>query len=122
MLRIIGIQRNEVPAREFLLLQNQGAMRVNLRGHAILSDCALDGEPTQVNHAFGDDANILPGNYVVLFSGPGEAKFVKGKDGALVYYAYMGKGRSVWEHQLGSIHVLATQHTYCERGPALFLK
>ncbi|MFZ4506214.1 MAG: hypothetical protein ACOYON_00775 [Fimbriimonas sp.] len=121
MLRIVGVQRENMPAREFLLLQNQGSMRVQLRGHLVMSDLAISCRDTGAAHAFGDEVTILPGMFVVLFSGCGEGRFVRGKDGALVYYAYMGSNRSVWEHELGPIHLMNTQHTFVERGPALFL-
>ena len=41
MIRIVGIQRAERPEEEFVLLQNQGGMRLNLRGHVILTDAAV---------------------------------------------------------------------------------
>lgn len=116
MIRIVGVQRNHCPDREFVLLQNQGGMRLNLRGHVVLSEAALNsGNLCREAHAFGDDTNVPPGCYVLLFSGEGNPRWARTKDGALVYYAYMNREAPVWESVAGPMHVLATQHTYTER-------
>lgn len=123
MIRIVGVQRNEAPEREFVLLQNQGGMRINLRGHVVMSDTSVDsGNLACSAHVFADDALIPPGNYVILYSGHGESRWVRTKDGTNVYYTFMGRDTAVWEYTQGPMHVLSTHHTYVERGPALVLR
>ena len=124
MIRIVGIQRHETPEQEFVLLQNQGGLRVNLRGHMLLSECAVQsGDLTRAVHIFNDEALIPAGMYVILFSGPGQPRWGKTKDGALIYFAYMNRNSTVWERISGALHVLSTHHTYTlERSAALVLK
>lgn len=124
MLRIVGVQKAESPAREFVLLQNQGSMRVTLRGHLVISDESLSsGSLTNAAHCFADDVHIAPGLFVILFSGDGEPRWAKTKDGTHVYYAYMGRSHPVWNQTPSTLHVLSVQHSYIERTePALLLK
>ena len=122
MLRIVGVQKNAFAEQEFVLLQNQGSMRISLRGHVVLSECAVDsGDLGMTAHAFKDDVNVLPGMYVILFSGSGTSRWAKTKDGAMVYYSYMGKDASVWNRSAGPLHVLNRVHTYAERREALLV-
>lgn len=119
MLRIVGVQRNAFAEQEFVLLQNQGSMRIALRGHVVLSECAVDsGDLGGTAHAFRDDVTIPPGHYVILFSGSGVSRWARTKDGGQVYYTYMGRGDSVWQGSEGPLHVLNRVHTYAERREA----
>lgn len=123
MIRIVGVQRNPVPEQEFLLLQNQGGLRVKLRGHVVMSDCAIEGNSlASHSHVFADDALIPAGMYVLLSTGFGESRWARTKDGQMIYYAYMGRSGPVWDECPGAIHLLAPQHTFVERGPALLLR
>jgi hypothetical protein len=122
MLRIVGVQRSERPEREFILLQNQGGMRVVLRGHLVMADRAPEAGLARFAHAFSEEESIQPGLYVCLFSGAGMPRWVRAKDGSSVFYCYMGRDEAVWDPLEGGLHVLHTQHTYCERGPALLLR
>jgi hypothetical protein len=121
LIRVIGIQRSESPENEFVLLQNQGNLRIALKGHALLSGSVFASGDFYVGaHTFNDDALVPPGMYVILHTGHGEARWSRTKDGGLVYHAYMGKDRPVWQHVDGPLHLLNTQHTYVERPePAL---
>lgn len=122
MIRIVGLQKDEDVQREFLLLQNQCAMRINLRGHAIVSDCRLEGETSGVLHLFRDDAWIPPGGYVMVHTGHGHALNGRTKDGSSVYKTFMGRESTVWGGVQGNIHLLHPQHTYClRRGEALLV-
>lgn len=97
-------------------------MRISLRGHVVLSETAVDsGDLGMAAHAFNDDVKIPPGMYVILFSGPGNARWAKTKDGALVYHSYMGRDASVWNKSAGPFHVLNKVHTYIERREALLV-
>jgi len=122
VIRIVGIQRSQSAAQEFVLLQNQGSMRLSLRGHMVVSDNAIDASDlTQLAHAFNDDVLIPPGMYVLLFSGRGTPKWARTKDGALVYYAYMHRDYAVWDQCNGPIHVLNTHHSFVDRTPNLVM-
>lgn len=116
MIRIVGLQRNPSPDQEFILLQNQGSMRINLRGHVILTESAfLSGILGDSYFSFTQDMTIAPGQYVVLYSGFGTARMVRTKDGMMVYHVYMGRELSVWQNSLLPLHVLGIQHSYQER-------
>lgn len=122
MLRIVGVQKNAFAEQEFVLLQNQGSLRIALRGHVVLSECAVDsGDLGLTAHAFKDEVNIPPGTYVILFSGSGKSRWARSKDGATVFYTYMGRESSVWNHSAGPLHVLNRVHTYAERRQALLV-
>ena len=122
MLRIVGVQRNAYAEQEFVLLQNQGSMRITLRGHVVLSDCALDsGDLGLTAHAFNDEVHVPPGMYVILFTGRGNPRWARTKDGAMVYHSYMGRDASVWHLCSGPFHVLNRVHTYAERREAMLV-
>ena len=122
MIRIVGVQKNAFAEQEFVLLQNQGSMRISLRGHVVLSECAVESGDLGVSaHAFKDEVHIPPGMYVILFSGSGTPRWAKTKDGAMVYYSYMGKDAGVWNRSAGPLHVLNRVHTYAERREALLV-
>ena len=123
MIRIVGVQRNELPEKEFILLQNQGSLRINLKGHLVASENAIaSSDLSFAAHALADEALIPPGMYVLLSTGCGEPKWTRAKDGAMIYYTYMNRTTSVWERSCGSVHLLSMQHTYADRGPALLLR
>jgi hypothetical protein len=116
LIRIVGIQRSEQSSGEFLLLQNQGGLRVNLRGTVVLADLAIETSSFACGaHVFSDDVNVPPGAFVLLQTGDGEARWTKTKEGAMVYYTYMGRREPVWNRVTGPLHVLCAQHTYTER-------
>lgn len=115
-LRIVGIRRATDPADEFVLLQNQGSLRAHLRGHAVMDDGSLQGGLAGPGvHLFADDVHIPPGMYVLLISGPGQPRWCRSKDGALIYHAYMGRRSPVWSRLPGPFHVLGKVHTFTER-------
>ena len=123
VIRIVGLQRNESPAQEFVLMQNQGSLRLNLRGHLVVSESAIEESNLSVAaHAFSDEVLVPPGMYILLFTGQGSPRWTRTKDGALVYYAYMNRDLPVWDRAAGPLHVLCPQHTFTERPPALLLR
>jgi len=123
VIRIVGLQRNESTAQEFVLLQNQGSLRLSLRGHLVVSDAAIEhADLSFAAHAFNDDVLIPPGMYVLLSTGRGTPRWTRTKEGALVYYAYMNRDSAVWDRIVGPLHILCTQHTFTERPPALLLR
>jgi len=122
MIRIIGIQRHEDAQQEFVLLQNQGSMRVQLRGHVITSDAMIDHQVQNGLHIFGDDATIPPGMYVLLRTGQGQPKWGRTKEGALVFHAFMNRSHPVWIEGSGPLHLLAIQHSYTDRPATLSVR
>lgn len=123
MLRIVGVQRSSEVDREFVLLQNQGSLRTQLRGHVLLGESAMDFQGSSpCVHVFSDAESIQPGLYVAVFTGKGTPRWTKAKDGSLVYYTYVGRSAPIWVDPGSPIHILHTHHTYCERGPALLLR
>jgi hypothetical protein len=123
VIRIVGVQRHELPEKEFILLQNQGSLRINLKGHIVAGETAIaTSDLSFAAHALADDALIPPGMYVLLSSGCGEPKWKTTKDGAMIYYTYMNRASSVWDRVFGNVHLLGLQHTYAERSQALLLR
>lgn len=114
MIRIVGVQRDTDVQREFLLLQNQCAMRQMLRGHAVVSEEALAPSREGSLFLFTDEEWIGPGAFILLFSGTGISRWSRTKDGAPVFITYMGATRVAWS-QAGAIHILHMGHSYVER-------
>jgi len=116
MIRIVGVQRSENIGQEFILLQNQGSMRVYLKGHAVLADAALiDGASSPAVHLFADEVDVLPGQYILLRTCPGSAHWSATNEGQRVYHTYMARLGPVWVRFPVPFHVLAPQHSYSER-------
>lgn len=123
MLRIVGLQRSEIADREFLLLQNQGSMRITLKGHAILSESALlTGDFNMGSYAFPDEVHIAPGLYVVLSTGAGVPRWARTKDGTNLYHAYMFKEQPLWSKCELPLHVMSSQHSYSERPEPIMVR
>ena len=123
MLRIVGVQRTEIVEQEFLLLQNQGSLRVSLRGHVVMAERAiLCGDLCNFAHVFTDDESIPAGLYVLLSTGAGLPHWGKTKDGAHVYHAYAGRLLPLWWDSDGPIHVLSPCYSYVERADPLVLR
>lgn len=123
MLRIVGVQRTEIVEQEFLLLQNQGSLRVSLRGHVVMAERAIvRGDLFDAAHVFTEDESIPAGLYVLLSTGSGRPHWGKTKDGAHVYHAYAGRMSPLWFDSEGPIYVLSPCHSYVERGEPLLLR
>ncbi len=121
MLRIVGLQRNESSQREFILLQNQGNLRVQLRGHVVMTEGAIDGG-SSASYVFADEALVPAGMYVMLVTGIGEPRWVQTKESALVYYTFINRETPMWDDAGGPIHILAVQHSFAERPIEQLLK
>ena len=122
MIRIVGVQRNEEIGSEFVLLQNQGSMKVNLKGHIVAAQTAVDGgDPADAIHIFTDDVDVLPGMYVLLRSCPGVGHWNYMQDRYSTYYAYMHRRTPVWNRHSGALHIMAPQHTWVDRKPEFSL-
>ncbi len=116
MIRIVAVQKSDRPSEEFVLLQNQGSLRTVLRGHVVMSESAITSvDMSQAAHVFSEDEKIPAGMYILLRTGTGISRWTKTKDGALVYYAFMGRDQAIWSACIGPLHLLAPQHTFSER-------
>ncbi|MCU0315269.1 MAG: hypothetical protein MUC92_01615 [Fimbriimonadaceae bacterium] len=113
MIRIVGVQRSEDATQEFVVLQNQGSMRANLRGHALVAESAVD-EPYLSDALFviPDEIDLMPGQYCLLRTCPGRPRWCHKQEGYSVYYSYMGRSRAVWVNASGCLSILAPQHTF----------
>ena len=77
MIRIVGIQRSNHPSEEFVILQNQGSLRIQLRGHVLVSELAVaTGSFSAGAFIFSDDALIPAGMFVLLATGEGESRWL----------------------------------------------
>ncbi|MCW5936431.1 MAG: hypothetical protein KIT11_03885 [Fimbriimonadaceae bacterium] len=120
MIRIVGVQRSSEVKGEFVLLQNQGSMRVNLRAHAVIADATIQGGTSSpAAHFFGEDVDILPGQYILLRTVPCRTGWSTTNDGQRVYQASMSCPLPVWANHPGALHVLTPQHTFVERSAEL---
>ena len=96
-------------------MQNQGAMRLNLRGHAVISESVVCDTQGPAIHVFSDEELIPAGMYVLLVSGHGTSRWGKTKDGQMVYHVYMNRSFPVWNESDGPVHILNVQHSYTAR-------
>ena len=115
MVRIVGVQRSSEVGQEFVLLQNQGSMRVSMKGFALVADGALSGEDAPVC-VLTDEIDLHPGMYMLVRSCIGPARWTKIGEGAPVYYSYLGRTNTLWGPSHNPVHLLAPDHTYVERG------
>lgn len=115
MIRIVGIQHSSNPQREFVLLQNQGGMRIDLRGHVVVPDCAIRAGQLYPAHVFSEEVWLTPGTYVLLKTGIGQPKWTVTPEGQRVFTVFMGRSAPVWDGIEGELHVLHIQHSYVER-------
>jgi hypothetical protein len=111
LIRIVGVQRSQNIGEEFVLLQNQGSMRQNLRGHLLLSETSYSGTPKQV--LFLDEIYVGPGQFVMVRSGSGDSGWKVSKDGTRMYCHFAQQSETQWGQ--AGIHILHVQHSYCER-------
>ncbi len=116
MVRIIGVQRNEDIGSEFVLLQNQGSMKINLKGHIIAAKTVIEGgDAKEAIHIFTDDVDVHPGMYVLLRTCAGVGHWNYMQDRYSTYYAYMHRRAAIWNRHTGPLHVLSLQHSWVER-------
>lgn len=120
MIRIVGVQRSEVAQQEFVLLQNQGNIREQLRGRALVEDAAFHESQGGI-HLFGDDIRIGPGQFVMLRTCAGEPHWGTSKDGALVYFTYANRNATIWSTVSQPMHLLSVDHTLVPRSDSAIL-
>lgn len=109
MLRIVGVQRGDRPQEEFVLLQNQGGLKINLRGHALIAEASI--ETGGAIHLFTDNEELSTGAYVLLSTGAGTTRWGRTRDGQKILNVYMNRAECIWSQE-GTLAVLAVQHTF----------
>ena len=123
MLRIVGVHRSEIVEQEFLLLQNQGSLRVCLKAHVVLAERAVtEGSLSRFAHVFSEEESIHPGLFALLSTGAGLPHWGKTRDGSHVYHAYAGLREPLWNACEGPIHILSPCHSFSERLEILALR
>jgi hypothetical protein len=111
MLKIVDVHLARSAQGEYVVLQNQGLMNVNLRGWALCTDSYLEGDPSRLMdemYIFRDNVLIKPYGRVVLFTGEGENEWVPTDDGKQAYCMYWKRNNPVW-NSAARLHVLHLQ-------------
>ena len=99
MLKIVEIHSAITVQNEYIVLQNQGVVTVNLKGWAVCTDAyLLENELFMKSgmYVFRMSEEVKPYTHVVLFTGAGESGWVPTNDGRLAYCAYWGNSERVW--------------------------
>lgn len=114
MLKVMEVHPAKDARGEYLVLQNQGTVSVDLRGWALCTMAYLQGDAAQRAHemyVFREEANIRPYTRVVLFSGQGEDGWQETIDGRQAYCAYWKRDRGIWKagEQVYLLHVAASR-------------
>lgn len=115
MIRIVGVQRGETAGSEYVLLQNQGSMRVPLRGHVLMSEAFLHGLCPVAYVALTEQETIGPGHFVVVGTGTGHTRWTVMDEGRYALRLFLGRTEPLWSEFAGPIHILNVQHSYEER-------
>ena len=110
MLRIVAVEPNHDPNREFIVLQNRGFLTVQLRGHALMDEDTAMGEAERMFPLI-DDVRIPSSAYVLVASGAGANGWAKCSDGSIVYQVFLNRRASAWHHSCGAIYLLSPTHT-----------
>jgi hypothetical protein len=108
MLKIEEVHASAGVQGEYVVLQNQGLLTVNLRGWALCTNAFLEGDDTRIAeemYIFREDEQIKPYTRVVLFTGKGDNGWVPTIDGRLAYCAYWGRQERIWTIT-SHVHVL----------------
>lgn len=124
-MRIVGIQCHRDPQSEFVLLQNQGALKTDVVGSILLDEDAILGNG-QLDcsriYAFTESLIVPASAYVMLISGIGEPGWARSRDKSLVFHQYWQRRDSVWSPEPRRLRLLGVAHTLQLRNPdALFV-
>ena len=126
MIRIVGVQRSEIPEKEFVLLQNQGVRRLPLLGYLITDDLGLNSADPSVRgeriYVFRHDVKLPPSTYVALITGWGEDGWRRHPDTTTVFHVYWCRERSVWYGHEEPIHLLSIANTHAPHPEGYLLR
>lgn len=116
MIRIVGVERSQDPYKEAVLMQNQGVMRVNLKGHALLAASDEQGDLREgFAYVFTEDVELPAGTYVWVLTAGAQTGWFRTKEGYHVYRTSLRKLEPVWSSDSSALHLLAPQHTFVVR-------
>jgi hypothetical protein len=129
MLRILCVQRGQTPEEEFILLQNQGVLKVCLTGFMLTEESVVRGgrepDPSRT-FVFWENIWMPPNTYAIVVTGKGEDGWRRCRDGTLVYHAFWNRDRVVWSTREEPIHLLGIVHTKApeewQKDPSLVLR
>ncbi len=119
MLKIVEIHSAESVQNEYIVLQNQGVVTVNLKGWAVCTDAYLlenEFDMKSGMYVFRMSEEVKPYTHIVLFTGAGQNGWVPTNDGRLAYCAYWGNSERVWS-EAKNIHVLQLVSSRTVREP-----
>jgi hypothetical protein len=108
MLKIVEVHTTPRAQSEYVVLQNQGLVNVNLRGWALCTDAFLEADTRKLvdeMYVFREDVQIKPYARVVLFTGRGENEWMDTIDGKHAYCVYWCRNEPIWG-DAGSVNVL----------------
>jgi hypothetical protein len=117
----MAVQRSDDPQREYVLLQNHGSLRVDLKGHVLADDVGLEKSDRERMHVFSSDAQIPAMAYVLLITGKGKDGWYQDNDARPVYCVYWNKSTPIWSARLDPIHLLNVIHTNRPRSEGLII-
>ena len=113
MLRIVEIHPAQEASGEYIVLQNQGVVSINLQGWAVSTEVYLQGGSegySQNIYVFKSEVMISPYTHIVLFTGKGKEGWMPTNDGKRAYCAYWERNESIWNHS-SKIHLLQMTST-----------
>ncbi len=110
MLRIVAVEPNLDPNREFVVLQNRGFLTVHLRGYALMDEDTAMGEAERV-FPLVDDVRIPSSAYVLVATGDGVNGWARCSDGSIVYQIFLNRRAGAWCHSTGAVYLLSPTHT-----------
>ena len=115
MIRIVGVQPNENIGHEFVLLQNQGNMRANLMGHALVAESNLHDPPgLQTVFVINEDIFVPPGHHVAVRTCAGKSGWCHKHDGYHVYHFFLNRSSQLWEEN-ATVHLLSPTHRFATK-------
>ncbi|MCX6381739.1 MAG: hypothetical protein NT023_20060 [Armatimonadetes bacterium] len=114
MLKILELHPSVSPHSEYVVLENQGLVTVNLKGYALCSEAFLMGDKGQLAdemYVFRDEIPVKPFQRVVLFTGSGENCWLPTIDGKQAYCAYWNRSSGMWNRagELLVLHIAASR-------------
>ncbi len=115
MLKILELHAATNPQGEYVVLENQGLVTINLKGYALCSEAFLmgdEGRRADEMYVFRDEIPVKPFQRVVLFTGYGDNSWLPTIDGRQAYCAYWNRASGMWNRssELLVLHIAASRH------------
>lgn len=115
MIRIVGVQPSENIGQEFILLQNQGNMRINLKGYALVAESTLLDPPgLQTVFVVNEDITIPPGHHAAIRTNSGQSGWCHKHDGYHIYHFFLNRSSQLWEEG-STVHLLTPTHKFATK-------